>query len=122
MEIQGLLIAKLPIEEKPYQDKVFKSQQLVIEYEAHDQYPKRILLTFKEKAFEYIAKANVGDTVKATYDVSAKSYTDKATGATKYFGENQAWKFTVELSGGGQPAASEAMSANEQGDDLGLPF
>jgi hypothetical protein len=113
MTVQGTLIAVLPVEERPYGDnKVFKSQQVVIEYEAHDTYPKRLLLTFKEKAFEYIAKSNVGDTVKAEYDGVAKEYIDKKTSKTKFFGELSGWKYEVVSAGSGQPASSEAMSAN----------
>ena len=83
MEIQGKIIAVLPLKTGKSAKGVWKSQQYVLETE--EKYPKRLLFELfgENKINEFAVKEN--DVVTVSYDPHA----DQRDG--RWFGSNRAW-------------------------------
>lgn len=111
-QLTGKLIVKN--ETQQISDK-FSKREFVIE--TQDTYPQSILFQLTQDKCALLDNAKVGDTLTVSFNLRGRGWTNPQ-GETKYFNTIEAWR--IELSGT-QPQAPK-QQAQEEEDDLGLPF
>ena len=111
-EINGKVIAVLPIATGEGKNGTWKSQDYVLE--TGGQYPKKVCFNLFGDSIE---KFNVGidDEIKVSYDIESREYNGR------WFTTIRAWKVEKEANVS-QGAVVNDVPAPPAGDDTGLPF
>lgn len=111
-EINGKVIAVLPIATGEGKNGTWKSQDYVLE--TGGQYPKKVCFNLFGDSIE---KFNVGidDEIKVSYDIESREYNGR------WYTTIRAWKVEKEA-GVGQASLANNVPTHPAGDDTGLPF
>ena len=97
----------------------FSKRTFVVE--TNDKFPQEIELQLTQDKCDLIDAYNLGDSINASYNLRGKKWID-AQGNPKWFNSLEAWKIE-KLGSATQPQATPSKTpANEEEDDLGLPF
>lgn len=104
MEIQGRIIAVLPLREGTSSKGAWKSQEYVVE--THEQYPKKIVFNVfgEDKINQFAIKQ--GEELKVSFDVDAHEYNGR------WFNNIRAW--SVQRVGNVSAQPTQAMVTNSQ--------
>ena len=104
MEIQGRIIAVLPLREGTSSKGAWKSQEYVVE--THEQYPKKIVFNVfgEDKINQFAIKQ--GEELKVSFDVDAHEYNGR------WFNNIRAW--SVQRVGNVSARPTQAMVTNSQ--------
>ena len=121
MEIQGRIIAVLPLREGTSSKGAWKSQEYVVE--THEQYPKKLVFNvFGEDRINQFA-IKQGEELKVSFDVDAHEYNGR------WFNSVRAWNIQRTGNTGAQPTQSATtnsqpaqQSVQQQGQSDDLPF
>ena len=112
-EINGKVIAVLPIATGEGKNGTWKSQDYVLE--TGGQYPKKVCFNLFGDSIE---KFNVGidDEIKVSCDIESREYNGR------WFTTIRAWKVEKEAVAAGQAPMVNNAPTTPAGDDTGLPF
>lgn len=104
MEIQGRIIAVLPLREGTSSKGAWKSQEYVVE--THDQYPKKLVFNVfgEDKINQFAIKQ--GEELKVSFDIDAHEYNGR------WFNNIRAW--SVQRVGNVSAQPTQAMVTNSQ--------
>lgn len=104
MEIQGRIIAVLPLREGTSSKGAWQSQEYVVE--THEQYPKKIVFNVfgEDKINQFAIKQ--GEELKVSFDVDAHEYNGR------WFNNIRAW--SVQRVGNVSAQPTQAMVTNSQ--------
>lgn len=123
MEIQGRIIAVLPLREGTSSKGAWKSQEYVVE--THEQYPKKLVFNVfgEDKINQFAIKQ--GEELKVSFDVDAHEYNGR------WFNNIRAWEVqrvgnvsaqpTQTMTTNSQPVQQQA-APQQQGQSDDLPF
>lgn len=123
MEIQGRIIAVLPLREGTSSKGAWKSQEYVVE--THEQYPKKLVFNVfgEDKINQFAIKQ--GEELKVSFDVDAHEYNGR------WFNNIRAWEVqrvgnvfaqpTQTMTTNSQPVQQQAVP-QQQGQSDDLPF
>lgn len=123
MEIQGRIIAVLPLREGTSSKGAWKSQEYVIE--THEQYPKKVVFNVfgEDKINQFAIKQ--GEELKVSFDIDAHEYNGR------WFNNIRAWEVqrmgntnvqpTQPTTANSQPVQQQPVS-QQQGQSDDLPF
>lgn len=123
MEIQGRIIAVLPLREGTSSKGAWKSQEYVVE--THEQYPKKLVFNVfgEDKINQFAIKQ--GEELKVSFDVDAHEYNGR------WFNNIRAWSVqrvgnvsaqpTQTMTTNSQPVQQQAVP-QQQGQSDDLPF
>lgn len=104
MEIQGRIIAVLPLREGTSSKGAWQSQEYVVE--THDQYPKKLVFNVfgEDKINQFAIKQ--GEELKVSFDIDAHEYN------SRWFNNIRAW--AVQRVGNVSAQPTQTMATNNQ--------
>ena len=112
-EINGKVIAVLPIATGEGKNGTWKSQDYVLE--TGGQYPKKVCFNlFGDKIDQF--PIAIDEEIKVSYDVESREHSGR------WYTTIRAWKVEKEVSSAIQATAANAIPTPTAGDDTGLPF
>jgi|SRR6187399_127681 len=113
LEVTGKLIVKCDAQQV---SEKFKKREFVLELSEEingNIYTNFAKLQLVQNKCDILDRYNVGDVIKAAFNIKGNSYVDKKDGQTKYITNLDCWR--MESVGGQQQAASVASQQQEQG-------
>ncbi len=107
MELNGRIIAVLPVQTGQGRNGEWKKQEYVLEYNADSQYPKKVCFNlWGEKVDQFNIKE--GQNLTVSFDIDCREYQGR------WYNDIRAWK-VIEQQGGGIPVAdSQAPFSGQQ--------
>lgn len=116
MEITAKIHKIYPVESKPYQDKVFKSQVFTLvsphkDNPKYDKYPAFVVK--KDNPLEALSFYKEGDTVTVSFEMTSREWNGKV------YPENEAWKLAGNKGNQSRPSTPQATNDSDQDN---LPF